>query len=152
MKSIYKRVLVIGLSLSLIALAGLQALKEQEIDGDIDDEGPEDADLKLGPIPVPDPEPAQRTLAFTHHAAVVEAFPSATKVTFSGKIVRNGPYFAFQEMAGTLYTLGSVEHPLPPVGQEVRVTGKLDLTRSLLHVDEIEPFANARRFYPRAAS
>ena len=152
MKSIYKRVLVVGLSLSFIALAGLQLLKEQQIEGDIDDEGSEEDDKKLGPVPVPDLEPGQRTLAFSRPAAPVEILASATKVTFSGKLVRNGPYFALLEMAGAMYTLGSIEHPLPPVGQDVRVTGKLDTTHSLLHVDEIEPFLDAQRFYPRAAS
>jgi hypothetical protein len=152
MKSIYKRVLVIGLSLSLIALAGLQSANEQQIEGDIDDEGQEDNDKILGPIPVPDLEPGPRTLAFSRPAPPVETLTAATKVTFSGKIVRNGPYFALQEMAGALYTLGSIGHPLPTVGQDVRVTGKLDLTHGLLHVDEIEPFLDAQRFYPRAAS
>ena len=152
MKSIYKRVLIVGLSLSLIALAGLQSIKEQEIEGDIDDEGPKENDKKLGPVPVPDPEPGQRTLVFSRPSLPVETLTSATKVTFSGKIVRNGSHFALQEMAGAMYMLGSIGHPLPPVGQNVRVTGKLDLTHSLLHVDEIEPFLDAQRFYPRAAS
>lgn len=146
MKSIYKRVLVVGLSLSLIALAGLQNLKEPEIEGENDDDGPGIKEKKLGPIPMPDPETRPRP------SAPVQVFPSATKVTLSGRLVPNGSGFVFREMGGTLYTLSSIGHPLPSVGQDVRITGKLDLSRGLLQVDDIEPFEDLALYYPRAAS
>lgn len=144
MKSIYKRLLFLGLGLSLVALAGLQDIKEQELEGNIDgdqsdggqpDGGqPDPEDRK--PIPFPTASPSDGTAQFRSQPV----FIPATTVTFSGRLVRNGQLFALRETAGALYMLDGIGRILPLEGKNVRVTGKLDITRTLLHVDEIESF------------
>jgi hypothetical protein len=68
------------------------------------------------------------------------AMAAAPTVTFSGTVVRNGPRFALRETAGVLYPLDSAGRAWPFEGEDVRVTGKLDLNTRLLYVDAIEPF------------
>jgi hypothetical protein len=63
----------------------------------------------------------------------------APTVTFSGTVVRTGPCFALRETAGILYPLDSTGRAWPFEGEDVRVTGKLDLDTRLLYVDAIEP-------------
>lgn len=63
---------------------------------------------------------------------------AAPTVMFSGRVVRNGPVFALRETAGVLYPLDSAGRAWPFEGEDVRVTGKLDLSTRLLYVDAIE--------------
>ena len=63
---------------------------------------------------------------------------AAPTVTFSGTVVRNGPRFALRETAGVLYPLDSAGRAWAFEGEDVRVTGKLDLNTRLLYVDAIE--------------
>ena len=142
MKSIYKRFLLVGLSLSLIALAGLHSEKQPELEGGPGD-GPDGE--KLGPIPVPDPEPRAEL------PSPAPNFLSATRVTFSGKLVRNGSLYVLRETGGNLYTLTAIQHALPQPGEDVRVTGRLDFSRNLLQVDDIECFNDAAFYFPRAS-
>lgn len=65
----------------------------------------------------------------------------APTVTFSGTVVRSGPRFALRETAGVLYPLDSAGRAWPYEGEDVRITGKLDLDSRLLYVDAIEPSA-----------
>jgi hypothetical protein len=64
---------------------------------------------------------------------------TATTVTFSGTVVRSGPRFALRETAGVLYPLDSAGRAWPYEGEDVRVTGHLDMSSRLLYVDAIEP-------------
>jgi Protein of unknown function (DUF5818) len=66
---------------------------------------------------------------------------AAPTVMFSGTVVRSGPRFALRESAGVLYPLDSAGRAWPYEGEDVRVTGKLDLDTQLLYVDAIEPAA-----------
>jgi hypothetical protein len=83
------------------------------------------ADIATGPV-----------LAVTMTPASMAAAPT---VTFSGTVVRNGPRFALRETAGVLYPLDSAGRAWAYEGEDVRVTGKLDLNTRLLYVDAIEP-------------
>jgi hypothetical protein len=65
---------------------------------------------------------------------------AAPTVTFSGKVVRDGPSFALRETAGALYPLDSAGRAGHFEGEDVRVTGKLDLDTRLLYVDAIESY------------
>lgn len=134
MKSMYKRLLLLGLGLSLVALAGLQGLDEDQIEGRVDDDHPEPDGREPIPFPVPKKEENG------NRAMAQPIFIPATTVTFSGKLIRNGSLLALRETAGTLYTLDGIGRVLPFEGKDVRVTGKLDITRTLLHVDAIEQF------------
>lgn len=143
MKSIYKRLLLIGLSMSLVALAGMQ-LNADEIEGE-PDEGDPEPDTG-GVIPFPQTSQARELLKYD------PVLTAAMTVTFSGKLVRSDGKYALQEVGGTLYLLDSITRPLPELGEEVRVTGKLDLSRNVMHVDEIEAFDAAPVFLRRASA
>ena len=131
MKNLYKRWLIMGLSMSIFALAGMRRKLESQIDGDIGDTygGPDQfPDPRVRPanvVPMPDSRPI-----------------SATTVTFSGTVMRNGSRFVLRETGGVLYTLDSTGRAWPFEGEDVRVTGKLDTSTSLLHVDAIETMAS----------
>lgn len=126
MKSAIKRSLFIGISLALVALTARRLSEETEIQGRLDKPAsPQPPKLGVEPSgPLPG-MPAKPMVAPT--------------VTFSGKLVRNGPQFALRETAGVLYPLDSSGRAWPYEGADVRVTGKLDLDTRLLYVDAIEP-------------
>src|ERR1700738_4459530 len=126
MKTLYKRWLIMGLSLSIFALSGLMRKLESQIE---EGEG-------RTPKPVPDSK-SPTVLPLPENSPVW-----ATTVTFSGTAIRNGSRFALRETGGVLYTLDSTGRAWPFEGEDVRVTGKLDTTTSLLHVDEIEAMAS----------
>ena len=115
-----------GLSLSIFALSGLMRKLESQIE---EGEG-------RTPKPVPDSK-SPTVLPLPENSPVW-----ATTVTFSGTVIRNGSRFALRETGGVLYTLDSTGRAWPFEGEDVRVTGKLDTTTSLLHVDEIEAMAS----------
>lgn len=133
MKSLIKSSLLIGMSLVLALLTEHRLRRDCETERN-HNRNPEDAldpPDPLSPLPGGDatrrafPEPAPRPL-------------SATTVVFSGTVVRNGERFALREMAGDVYPLDSAGRAWSWEGEDVRVTGKLDLGSRLLHVDDIE--------------
>lgn len=131
MKKLYKRVLFIGLSLSLLALVGLNALEESEVEGHMD--GDED-----GPAPAP-----PKDIGDFRQTVLPRAQPrplSATTVTFSGTLLRNGASYVLRETAGVLYTLDETGRASRFEGDSVRVTGKLDTSTRLLQVEDIRSF------------
>ena len=160
MKSMIKRSLFIAISLTLAALTAHRLRQDQEIEGSLDSP---DRD-KSSPHPLPEaakqppralpPSPASpgspMTAAPSAAGGVASApvmaatmapayMAAAPTVTFSGTVVRNGPRFALRETAGVLYPLDSAGRAWAFEGEDVRVTGKLDLNTSLLYVDAIEP-------------
>jgi len=116
--------------MSIFALANLRRRLESQLEG----EGrlprksapPKDSDTKTTAVL---PISEGRTL-------------SATTVTFSGTVIRSGGRFALLETGGVLYMLDSTGSAWPFEGEDVRVTGKLDSTTHLLHVDDIEAMAS----------
>lgn len=131
MKTLYRRWLVVGLTMSIFALANLRRKLESQIEKDI------------GALPKP---PAPQGVDAKPPTAV---FPisdgrptNATTVTFSGTVIRSGGRFALLETGGILYMLDSTGRAWPFEGEDVRVTGKLDTTTHLLHVDDIEAMAS----------
>jgi hypothetical protein len=129
MKSVIKRSLFIAISLALMALTVRRLQEELQIQGRVEPPcapPPDEGDRTL-------PEPAAKPVA-----APVAPIVAPT-VTFSGTVVRNGPRFALRETAGILYPLDSAGRAWPFEGEDVRVTGKLDLDTRLLYVDAIEP-------------
>lgn len=141
MKSHIKSSLFIGFSLFLALLT------EHRLRRDCEDARNHDPNLEpnLDPSlhPDPDREPDRRDPVSPLPCGLPRAFPerafsSATTVIFSGTVVRNGERFALREIAGTLYPLDSAGSARSWEGEDVRVTGKLDLGTRLLHVDAIE--------------
>lgn len=129
MKSVIKRSLFIGISLALAALTARRLCEETEIQGRLDEPAvppPPQLGPKVGnEAPGPLPGMSAKTMV-------------APTVTFSGRVVRNGPSFALRETAGVLYPLDLPGRARPFEGADVRVTGKLDLDTRLLYVDAIE--------------
>ena len=129
MKALYKRWLIVGLSLSIFALSKLKKTLEADIEsvseGSRDGQAPD-----LNPIVSP---------VFTSASTVSL---SATTVTLSGTVIRNGGRFVLRETAGILYTLDSTGRAWPFEGEDVRVTGHLDTSTSLLHVEDIRAMAS----------
>ena len=159
MKSMIKRSLFIAISLTLAALTAHRLRQDREIEGSLDspdrDESfpplPEAENQQtriLPPRPAPPESPmtaAPRAAGGVASASVMAAtmapayMAAAPTVTFSGTVVRNGPQFALRETAGVLYPLDSAGRAWAFEGEDVRVTGKLDLNTRLLYVDAIEP-------------
>jgi hypothetical protein len=131
MKSAIKRTLFVGISVALVALTVRRYNQDADIEaGDAGLDDPGTLDHSGVPAPILGDQPARvlpRRLAM-----------AAPTVTFSGTVVRNGPRFALRETAGILYPLDSTGRAWPYEGEDVRVTGKLDLDTQLLYVDDIE--------------
>jgi len=129
MKSLIKQSLFIAISLALAALTARRLNEESSIEADLDEPGSDQPDARPPKLPT---NPT-RALSEVPPRAVC-----ATTVTFSGTVVRNGPCFALLETAGALYPLDSAGRAWSFEGEDVRVTGKIDLSTRLLHVDAIE--------------
>jgi hypothetical protein len=130
MKALYKRWLIMGLTLSIFGLARLRRALESQLAAEVKSSLDDPASL-----------PAKETRE-VKSAPVVPMPVSATTVTFSGTVIRNGTRFALRETGGVLYTLDSTGRAWPFEGEDVRVTGKLDPSTRLLHVDDIEDVAS----------
>jgi hypothetical protein len=63
---------------------------------------------------------------------------AAKTVVVTGTIVKSGSSVVLRDSNGTVYQLDAPEKAEPFVGKSVKVTGKLDATASLLHVESIE--------------
>ena len=160
MKSEFKRFLFVGMSLALVALTARRSRQESEIEADI----VPGAEPRIEPLLDTPPSSRLHSHALqhspngfslnahsaTHTGVLAETIASletrrtaipmvAPTVTFSGTVVRSGPCFALRETAGVLYPLDSAGRAWPFEGEDVRVTGKLDLDTRLLYVDAIEP-------------
>jgi hypothetical protein len=135
--------------LTLAALTARRLRQDREIEGSPDTPNP---DKPSPPLPEPEKQqaralpqslapPMSQMAAAPSVAAPLMAMPmaAAPTVTFSGTVVRNGPRFALRETAGVLYPLDSAGRAWAFEGEDVRVTGKLDLNTRLLYVDAIEP-------------
>ncbi|KAA6458721.1 hypothetical protein DYQ86_19425 [Acidobacteria bacterium AB60] len=129
MKNLYKRWLIVGLSMSIFALANLRRKLEAQVEREIGNPAtPPAKDGESKPTPV---------------LPITDGRPSyATTVTFSGTVIRSGGRFALLETGGILYMLDSTGRAWPFEGEDVRVTGKLDTTTHLLHVDDIQAMAS----------
>lgn len=159
-----KRSLFIAISLTLAALTARRLREDREIEGSLDTPNLDSPNRDKPSPPLPEPEhqraralpqspirPASPMMAVPSTPADIATGPvlavtmtpasmaAAPTVTFSGTVVRNGPRFALRETAGVLYPLDSAGRAWAYEGEDVRVTGKLDLNTRLLYVDAIEP-------------
>lgn len=129
-KTAFKRALFFGLSFSVILMAAMKTGKEPEGNPSPDEDGT-----------LPDVTPADRPDLLANPPADARTLPfrplTGITVTFSGTIVRNAGRFALRETAGVLYALDSMRPVGSFEGEDVRVTGQLDTTTRLLHIDDI---------------
>jgi hypothetical protein len=63
----------------------------------------------------------------------------AQSATFSGTIQRNGEQFVLRETSGQIYRLDDPKDAQPFEGRPVTVTGRLDSSAKLIHVERIAP-------------
>lgn len=153
MKSVFKRFLLFGMSLTVVALLATQSWQTSEgspdpgSDPDPESSPDPDASPKLFLAPAPLPNLAESQSAELRESMLLSeerdntiAFHplAGTTVTFSGTVIRAGSRFALRETAGVLYTLDSAGRAWPFEGEDVRVTGKLDTSTRLLHIDDIQ--------------
>jgi Protein of unknown function (DUF5818) len=90
--------------------------------------------------------PEQPTAAYAEQRQVqpppagpLEAAAKAAKTTaLIGTVVRNGPGFLLQDSLGAVYRLDDPSKAQRFAGKPVKVTGKLDETVKLLHIETIE--------------
>lgn len=122
-----------GLTMSIFTLANLRRKLESQLE----------REMGLTPkTPAQDGQDGE-VAAATAVLPISDGRPSnATTVTFSGTVIRSGGRFALLETGGVLYMLDSTGRAWPFEGEDVRVTGKLDTTTHLLHVDDIEAMAS----------
>jgi len=59
-------------------------------------------------------------------------------VVLTGTIVKSGSDFVFKESSGTIYKLDAPDKAQPFEGKSVKVTGKLETSSNLIHVEAIE--------------
>jgi hypothetical protein len=147
MKSAIKRSLFAGIAGALVALT-LRRYNCDAEEPDIDAELGQPADPANltptggpGPVDSLDHSGTPAPILGDQPAKILPRRPAmaAPTVTFSGTVVRSGPHFALRETGGALYPLDSAGRAWPFEGEDVRVTGKLDLDTRLLYVDAIEP-------------
>lgn len=131
MKSFIKRWLLAGMALSLAALTARRC-KQQEIEGALDRPHPD-----RSPLP-PVSGGSSQSSAPAHGPTGPLPHSPIVSVTFSGTVVRNGSRLALREVAGVLYPLDGTPRAWSFEGESVRVTGKMDLSTRMLHVDAIE--------------
>ena len=133
MKSDIKRCLFVSFSLILAALTVRRFGQELEIVGSVGEPGPK-PDPKAGSGPHLE---SDKVVSPVLPGTAPRPF-SATTVTFNGTVMRKGSRFVLRETAGDFYPLDSAGRAWCYEGEDVRVTGKIDLSTRLLHVDAIE--------------
>jgi hypothetical protein len=72
-------------------------------------------------------------------ATAAQAQSQAQSATFSGTIMRNGEQFVLRETSGQIYRLDDPKDAQAFEGKPVTVTGKLDPSARLIHVERIAP-------------
>lgn len=104
------------------------------------------------PSPQPTPEPAPETQPSQNPTPPQPSSPSkpgqgdeqnqtAAPQTFTGTISKEANNFVLMVSAGTSYKLDNQQQVQRYEGQRVRVTGTLDSSINLIHVDRIEPIS-----------
>lgn len=149
MKSVFKRFLLFGMSLAVVTLLATQSWETAESDPD-PGSGPDPSNdpeaqrqRSVAPTPFPNPtEPRsselRKSVPVSEDGAIAFRPLAGITVTFSGKVIRAGSRFALRETAGVLYILDSAGRAWAFEGEDVRVTGKLDTSTRLLHIDDIQ--------------
>jgi Protein of unknown function (DUF5818) len=104
------------------------------------------------PSPRPTPDPVPETQPSPNPTPQPPSTPSkpgqgdtqnrtAEPQTFTGTISKEANNFVLRVSAGTSYKLDNQQQVQQYEGQRVRVTGTLDSSINLIHVDRIEPIS-----------
>ena len=98
------------------------------------------------PEPAPDTKPAQNPTAppkagQSSAASTASQGQEPTANTFTGTVSKEGDGFTLKVSESTSYKLDNQRQVQQYEGQRVRVTGTLDPSINLIHVDKIEPLS-----------
>ena len=101
------------------------------------------------PEPVPETQPAQNPTPSQpaqpgqspEQNSAEGSRPSATVQTFTGIISKEGDSYTLRISADTSYKLDNQQEVQQYEGKRVRVTGILDASINLIHVDKVEPLS-----------
>lgn len=109
---------------------------------------PEQKHTRQQPTPEPAPEtkPAQNPTAQpgtgqSSAASAGSQGQAATTGTFTGTVSKEPDGYTLKVSVSTSYKLDNQQEALQYDGQRVRVTGTLDPSINLIHVDKIEPLS-----------
>jgi hypothetical protein len=107
---------------------------------------PEQKQTRQQPTPEPAPEtkPVQNPTAQPGHSSAASAGSqgqAATVGTFTGPVSKEPDGYTLKVSASTSYKLDNQQEVQQYEGQRVRVTGTLDPSINLIHVDKIEPLS-----------
>jgi hypothetical protein len=78
-------------------------------------------------------------VAVPANPAPVQAQSQAQPATFTGTVERNGEQFVLRETSGQIYRLDDPKDAQAFEGKPVTVTGRLDASARMIHVERITP-------------
>jgi len=91
--------------------------------------------------PVPNPTPSQPGTQHASPSTAESQDKSPTAQTFTGTISKEVDNYVLKVSDSTSYKLDSQDHVQPFEGKRVQVTGTLDSSINLIHVDKVEPIS-----------
>jgi outer membrane biosynthesis protein TonB len=91
--------------------------------------------------PAPNPTPSQPGQQHASPVTPESQNKSATAQTFTGTISKEADNYVLKVSDSTSYKLDSQEQVQPFEGKRVQVTGTLDSSINLIHVDKVEPIS-----------
>ena len=91
--------------------------------------------------PAPNPTPSQPGRQHASPSSPQSQEKSATVQTFTGMISKEADNYVLKVSDSTSYKLDSQDQVQPFEGKRVQVTGTLDSSINLIHVDKVEPIS-----------
>jgi hypothetical protein len=91
--------------------------------------------------PTPNPTPSQPGVQHTSPSTPESQDKSPTAQTFTGTISKEADSFVLKVSDSTSYKLDAQDQAQPFEGKRVQVTGTLDSSINLIHVDKVEPIS-----------
>lgn len=91
--------------------------------------------------PAPNPTPSQPGPQHASPSSPQSQEKSATAQTFTGMISKEADNYVLKVSDSTSYKLDSQDQVQPFEGKRVQVTGTLDSSINLIHVDKVEPIS-----------
>jgi outer membrane biosynthesis protein TonB len=91
--------------------------------------------------PAPNPTPSHPGQQHASPATPESQNKSATAQTFTGTISKEADSYVLKVSDSTSYKLDNQDQVQPFEGKRVQVTGTLDSSINLIHVDKVEPIS-----------
>ena len=127
-----KTQILLGISSCAMLLAGAQAYGAS-------------APKSATPMPViqePQNPPAQTPPAQTSPDQTMPSQDQSKSTTFTGTVVKDGEQYVLRDSSGSVYKLDDSSRAQAFEGKTVKVSGRLDSSSKMIHVDSIEASAS----------